>query len=151
MERKKQNNIEQPLGRILSHAGKSFLHLLNVKLSHLDIERNYYALTLIESTKDGMTQQELAELMDTDKVTVVRIIDYLSSEGYVKRVKNVTDRRKYCLILTVKAEKEITVIKETIAEATEIAFKGLKKSQVTEFYTTIGIIRNNLNKYKRII
>jgi MarR family transcriptional regulator for hemolysin len=146
MEIKPQNNIEQPLGRILSHIGKSFLHLLNAKLNHIDIERNYYALILIENTKRSITQQELAELLNTDKVSVVRIIDYLSGKGYVKRVKNVSDRRKYCLVLTSKAEKEIIVIKKVLAETTEIAFKGLKKFQITEFYNTIGIIKNNLNK-----
>jgi DNA-binding MarR family transcriptional regulator len=142
--------FKQPLGRILSHAGRSFLNLLNAKLSHLDIERNYYALILIESTKDGMTQQELAELMDTDKVSIVRIIDYLSEKGYVKRAKDISDRRKYCLVLTTKAEKEMIVIKKVLAEATEIAFKGLSKSQVAEFYNTIEVIKNNLNKHKSI-
>ena len=151
MEIKLKNNIEQPLGRILSHIGRNFLHLLNAKLDHLDIERNYYALILIQNTKDGMTQQELAELMDTDKVSVVRIIDYLSNKGYVKRVKNVSDRRKYCLVLTSKAKKEMTVIKKTLNEATEIAFKALKKFQIAEFYNTIGIIKNNLNKHNDIL
>ena len=151
MEIKLKNNIEQPLGRILSHIGRNFLHLLNAKLDHLDIERNYYALILIQTTKSGMTQQELAELMDTDKVSVVRIIDYLSNKGYVKRVKNVSDRRKYCLVLTAKAEKEMTVIKKMLAEATEIAFKGLKKSQITEFYNIVGKIRSNLNKHNSIL
>ena len=47
MERKPQNKIEQPLGRILSHMGKSFLNILNTKLDHLDIKRNYFALLLI--------------------------------------------------------------------------------------------------------
>ncbi len=143
MKRKLQNKIEQPLGRILSHIGKNFLHIINTKLEHLDIERNYYALILIENAKGGITQQELAKLLNTDKVSVVRIVDYLSNKGYVKRVKNVSDRRKYCLVLTSKAEKEMKVIKKTLAEVTKIAFKGLNKYQITEFYNAIGIIRNN--------
>ena len=120
--------------------------MLNAKLDHLDIKRNYYALILIENSKGGITQQELAEMLNTDKVSVVRIVDYLSNKGYVKRVKNVSDRRKYCLVLTGKAEKEMTVIKKTLVEITETAFKGLKKHQITEFYNTIEIIRNNFIK-----
>ena len=143
--------LEQPLGRLLSHIGKSFLYLLNTKLNHLDIERNFYALILIESTKGGITQQELAELLDTDKVSIVRIIDYLSDKGYVKRVKDVSDRRKYSLVLTAKSEKEMTVIKKVLADATDSAFKGLTKSQVAEFYKTIDIIKNNLNKNTSIL
>jgi len=151
MKTKKVNKIEQPLGRILSHIGKSFLQLLNAKLDYLDIERNFYALILIESSETGLTQQELAELMNIDKVSVVRIIDYLSSKGYVKRAKDALDRRKYCLVLTAKAEKEMPEIKKVLAEATNIAFKGLTKTQVAEFYYTIEIIKNNLNKHNCIL
>ena len=73
--------IEQPVGRMLSGLGKGYLHLLRTKLQHLDIDRNYYALVLIESNDGIITQQELALILDTDKVSIVRIIDYLSGKG----------------------------------------------------------------------
>jgi len=146
MQKKTKIYIEQPLGRFLSHTGRSFLSLLNTKLSHLDIDRSYYALLLIQAGEDGITQQDLAGLMDTDKVSVVRIIDYLSAKGYVKRAKNTSDRRKYSLMLTDKAKKAIPQIKNSLNEVTNIAFKGLNQYQIKEFYKTLNTIKNNLNE-----
>ena len=63
-----QLRVEQPLGRILSSLGKGYLQLSRGKLQHLDIDRNYYAMVLIENQEGPITQRELALLLDTDKV-----------------------------------------------------------------------------------
>jgi len=141
-----QKNIRQPLGRILSFTGRNFLYLLNAKLDNLDIERNFYALLLIEQEDGDITQQDLAEKLDKDKVSIVRIVDYLSDNGYVNRVKNVFDRRKYSLELTDKANKILPQIKKALNEVTDIAFKSLSKFQISEFCETLNIIKNNLKK-----
>lgn len=138
-------SAKQPLGKFLASTGRKFLYALNVKLKNLEIERNFYALLLIEGGKGNITQQDLAELLDSDKVSIVRIVDYLSSKGYVKRVKDINDKRKYGLYLTPKAEKEMPMIKNAIEEVTQKAFEGLSKEKIEELYDTLNIIRNNLN------
>jgi MarR family transcriptional regulator, transcriptional regulator for hemolysin len=138
-------NTKQPLGKFLSSTGRKFLNALNVKLNNLDIERSFYALLLIEGGNGKITQQDLAELLESDKVSVVRIINYLSGKGYVKRVKDPSDKRKYRLTLTSKAEEEMPVIKKAIEEVTQNAFNGLSRKKIEELYETLNIIRNNLN------
>jgi MarR family transcriptional regulator for hemolysin len=137
--------INQPLGKYLAGTGRKFLIALNVELRNLDIERNFYALLIIEGGRGKITQQDLAEMLESDKVSVVRIIDYLSGKGYVQRVKDSSDRRKYGLILTPKAEKEIPQIKKAIEEVTQKAFKGITGKKIEELYDTLNIIRYNLN------
>ena len=139
-----------PLGRVLSLTGKSFLHLLNNKLSYLDIERDYYALMLIELGDGYLTQKELASHLGTDKVSVVRIVDYLTSKGYVERVESSVDRRKYCLTLTGKAKEMLPGIKKSMQEITATAFEGLTEWQQGEFISTLGQIKKNLSKEKNI-
>jgi len=139
-------SIEQPIGRRLSAIAKDFLCLLHVKLKHIDLDRNYYALLLIEKANSNMTQQELAALLDSDKVSIVRIIDYLTEKGYVTRVTHELDRRKYCLTLTPKAKDEIHNIQTMLAEAQEQAFKGLTDVQISEFYNTLSVIQLNLKR-----
>jgi DNA-binding MarR family transcriptional regulator len=141
-------NIEQPLGRLLSHLGKGFLNLLIDKLSYLDINRNFYALILIESREGQLTQNDLAELLDTDKVTVVRVIDYLSKKGYVIRVRNISDRRKHFLSLSSKAKKELPAIKSALEDVTNTSLRNLTLSQIDQFYSILGIIKKNLKEHK---
>lgn len=137
---------EQPLGRMLSGLGKGYLHLLRAKLQHLDIDRNYHALVLIESNDGSITQQELALLLDTDKVSIVRVIDYLSEKGYVRRIPNTEDRRKHSLVLTAKAKLALPEIKQSFTEINQTALKGLTSSQVSELTESIKKIKSNLKE-----
>ncbi len=138
--------IDQPLGRMLSFLGKGYLYLLRAKLNHLDIDRNYYALVLIESHDGIITQQELAILLDTDKVSIVRVVDYLSEKGYVQRVRKTDDRRKHSLILTDKAKMALPEIKDAFSEINKIALHGLKHSQIVELTETITKIKSNITE-----
>ena len=138
----------QPLGRFLSLTGKRFLHRLNERLSELDIERDYFALMLIEQGEGNLTQKELAHQLETDKVSVVRVVDYLSAKGYVQRVGSSVDRRKYCLTLTDKAKEVLPGIKKSMQEITATAFEGLTGAQQGEFISTLYKIKKNLSKAK---
>ena len=92
-----------------------------------------------------ITQQELAELLESDKVSVVRIIDYFEGRGYVRRVKDPSDKRKYRLTLTDKAEREMPLIRNAIEEVVQKASMGLSTEQIKAFYKTLNIIKNNMN------
>jgi len=137
----------QPLGRILSFIGKSYLHAINLRLNKLDIDRNYYALLLIESAEGKITQQDLASLLEIDKVSMLRCIDYLSGKGYIDRVKNINDRRKYSLLLTDKARKSLPEIKKAYKDINKIALNGLKELQIAELFSILSTMKVNLNKY----
>jgi len=136
---------KQPLGKLLSNTGRTLLNNLKLKLNHLDIKRNFYALILIEEGKGMLTQQDLADLLNSDKVSIVRIIDYLSGRGYVKRVRDFNDRRKYKLTLTSKAETELPLIKKEITEVTKKALKGITAEKIEELYENLDVINSNLN------
>ena len=138
--------IEQPLGRMLSMVGKGYLHLLRLKLQHLDIDRNYYALILIDKYDGIITQQELALMLDSDKVSIVRIVDYLSENGYVQRKRKTEDKRKHSLNLTDKGKLAIPEIKESFAEINEIVLKGLEEQQIVELTQTINKLKLNITQ-----
>jgi DNA-binding MarR family transcriptional regulator len=139
-----QIHLNQPLGRKLSLIAKDFLCLLNTKLSHIDLDRNYYALILIGKANGEMTQQELATKLESDKVSIVRIIDYLTEQGYVTRINHKEDRRKYCLTLTTKAEIELIEIENALIDVHKQSYKGLTETEICSFNKTLSIIQKNL-------
>lgn len=139
-----QSRIDQPLGRMFSFLGKSYLHLLRNKLQHLDIDRNFFALILIESSEGEINQQQLALLLDTDKVSIVRIVDYLSEKGFVKRVRTSDDRRKHNLVLTEKAKAALPEIKKCISELNQLVFSGLSETQQTDLLASLANIKNSI-------
>ena len=135
--------LPEPIGRRLDKIGKLFLGNLQVTLKHLDIERSFFPLLLIDAG-NGITQQDLASQLKCDKVQVVRIIDYLSSNGYVQRSRNKTDKRKYELIITEKAGIIIPDIQNAFSLIASVALKGLSENQIKEFYSILSSIENNL-------
>jgi len=135
--------MKEPIGRKMDKIGKMYQLMLQKDLTHLDIDRSFYPLLLIEGG-NGITQQELADKLFCDKVQVVRIVDYLSSNGYVERLPNKVDKRKYELSITEKARKVIPEIKNTIENTTKIACDDLTDSQVNELYNMLVTIEKNL-------
>jgi len=138
--------LEHPLGRMLTMLGKGYLNLLRTRLQHLDIDRYYYALVLIDSQDGIITQQELALLLDSDKVSIVRIVDYLSEKGYVKRIRKTDDRRKHNLVLTEKAIEAIPGIKQAFLDLNGLVLKGVTSSRIDEFSNTLRMIKNNISE-----
>ena len=139
--------MQEPIGRKMDKVGRMFQAELQAELQHLDIERSFYPLMLIEAG-NGITQQELADKLLCDKVQVVRIIDYLSYNGYVKRVQNQTDKRKYELTITEKARQVLPDIKKAISNTSSIAMKGLSENQVSQLYSMVSLIESNLISHK---
>lgn len=135
--------IKEPIGRKMDKIGKMFQSKLQNDLKHLDIDRSFYPLLLIEAG-NGITQQELASRLLCDKVQVVRIIDYLSSNGYVERIQNQTDKRKYELAISDKAREVLPEIKKAIKDTTSVALNCLSDNQINELYSLLSMIENNL-------
>jgi len=150
MEKNKvtDNTKKRPLGHIAGNIHRIFLAIINKNLVHLDIERFYYPVLLIEAGEGNLTQQELSEKLFCDKVQVVRIIDYLSEHGYVNRVQNASDRRKYGLEITEKAKKVIPDIKKAWEKANAILLNNLSVNQIKELYATLKIVENNLSAFE---
>ena len=135
--------MKEPVERIMGKISKISQSIVQGKLSHLDIDRSFYPLLLIENG-DGITQQELARELSCDKVQVVRIIDYLSKNGYVDRIPNKTDHRKYELSVTDKARKVIPDIRKAFEELSAITMNGLSTKQKKELFAMLTIIVSNL-------
>ncbi len=149
MSKRDENYPREPIGRIMAKISRIFLADLQRNLSHLDIDRSYYPLVLIQAGNGQLTQKELSGKLLCNKVQAVRIIDYLSSNGYVERVKNANDRRKINLTITGKAEKVLPDIRMAFYKTTSTAVKGIPENQVDELYFLLTKIENNLINNKR--
>ncbi|MGZ3885447.1 MAG: MarR family winged helix-turn-helix transcriptional regulator [Bacteroidia bacterium] len=135
-----------PFGRHLSVLTKMYIGALTKKLAHLDIERHYSILVLIESCEENCTQQFLSGFLRIDKASMVRIVDYLVKKKYVKRAVNPSDRREHRLELTPKAKKAMPGIHKAIKALNTAAFKGMSKKQAQDFHKSISVVRSNLSR-----
>lgn len=148
MTKKSTTTVGKPLGKICADIGRNMRALINERLGHLDIDRSFYVLIIIDEGNGELSQQDLSELLDCDKVQTVRHIDYLSSIGYVNRAVNPLDRRKHTLVTTEKARKVIPDIKKAIQEVRELVLQDIPENEISMFQDTLHKIFNNIKNNK---
>ena len=134
-----------PLGKTFTTLAKLYLGVIADKLEHTGINRFFYALLVIHYENNKITQQRLSDILKTDKVTTVRVIDYLSKKGLVIREVNISDRREHLLLLTAKGKKIIPDLHRSYMEIEKEALKGLSKKRVDDFYDCLHTVESNLS------
>jgi len=90
------------------------------------------------SKNEGISQVRLAELADTDPMTLVRILDRMEADGWVERRPDPDDRRARRLYLTSKAAPFLDTVWHLADLTRAEAFEGISKKE-REFF--IGILQ----------
>jgi DNA-binding MarR family transcriptional regulator len=134
----------EPLNRELNYLSRLYHGVINRKLSALEVERYYYILILLKEGRGKITPKGLAEKIHSDKVFIVKILDYLYDKGIISKKVNEADRRQYFISLTEKGKKLVPAIEKAFKTTTEEAFKGLKKGEKEIYYKVVETIKGNL-------
>lgn len=135
-----------PLGRIFAMVTKWYLGVLTTKLEDLPIERHFFVLTVIADQNGAITQKALAEMVQKDKASMVRILDYLESHLMIERVSDPNDRRAYLIKTTKNAEPYIPRIKQAFAEVNAAALNGLDPKDFDHLLAIVQKMACNLSQ-----
>lgn len=134
-----------PFGRSLALLAKSYFGALAKRLEHLEIERYYSILIIIDKSPDQCSQHCIGEKLKIDKVSMVRMIDYLIKKDFVEKIQNPNDRREYFVALTKKGVQLMPELYAAIDEVNKAALKGFSKEQQTILIQNINSIQSNLD------
>ena len=96
--------------------------------------RALFALT----KKDGLNQRELADELDIETPTLVRLLDGMEKQGFIERRVEVSDRRAKQIHMT---ELGRTVADEILRLADEIRAEVLQGIDAAELAVTKRVIR----------
>jgi DNA-binding MarR family transcriptional regulator len=94
--------------------------------------------------KPGISQVELAELVEVEPITVARLIDRLENCGLVERRADPKDRRVRRLVLTEKAAPLLEEIRQYRAELLETISAGLPPGAMEAMSDALLTIKSNL-------
>lgn len=133
---------------VLAH---QYFARLQEKLADLDITNWYYVLLVIEEGAGKLSQQELADQLDLDKVAMTRALDHLGEKGYVERCACEGDRRKHLIKLTTKAKPAVKAIRKAYDELNDEAMPGVKKADRVAFMAHLMTVVNNLRSADRAV
>lgn len=136
----------EPISRKLMFLGRAYLSVLGNQMEHLDINRFYYALTVIYFYDGELTQKALSEKLGKDKSIIVKVIDTLTEKGFVYRQTNPADRRQHLLKVTNKAIKAVPQIIEAFESMNRLAATNISESDMKIFNAVLNKMENNIEE-----
>jgi DNA-binding MarR family transcriptional regulator len=140
------NEESVPLGKMFALLTKWYVGAISAKLIDLPIERHFYVLKVIDDLNGAITQKELAEMVWTDKASMVRILDYLTEHGMIERVQDPNDRRAYRLQSTELAKSYMPRIQAAFLEVNRSALESLPENEVARVFPILEKMACNLSK-----
>ena len=116
----KKNKGDNTFTTLLSKSARLMSNQLNKSLLEHEVTSEQWAVLSSLWKKDGVTQQELADLSNKNKASITHLIDNLEKRDLVERRTDENDRRNKMIYLT----KEGADLQSTL---TKVVSKTMKK------------------------
>src|SRR4051812_18806961 len=98
----------------------------------------------------GMSQNELAQLIEVEPITVGRLVDRLETRGFVERRPDANDRRIWRLHLTAAATPMLKEIAHARGELNEMLTAGIPRKNLDDAIDCLLEMKANLATETRI-
>jgi MarR family transcriptional regulator for hemolysin len=93
---------------------------------------------------NGITQSDLADILEIEKATLGRLLDRLEAKGWVRREGDANDRRAKRVFLTEEVEPALKAMRAAAAELRREALAGLPAEQQERFVDALIAVKTNL-------
>jgi DNA-binding MarR family transcriptional regulator len=129
---------------LLSDINRQVRRVFDRRVRHLGLTRAQWMFLFYLGREPGMTQTQLAELMQMEKISVSRQADRLERAGWIERRDDRADARAYRLYPTLRAGKVVTKLNQLADELRADYLAGLPPERIEALTHDLGRIRENL-------
>ncbi len=132
------------LGFIVKDVSRLWVRLFELRAPQLGMTLSQAKVLVYLSRNEGATQKKLAELTDTDPMTLVRILDRMEHDGWLERRPDPADRRAYRLFLKAAADPILAEISRIGDKARGEALAGVSQEDRAHLMKLLEQIHGNL-------
>ena len=101
------------------------------------------------SEADGLTQTELSQRIGIEKASSTAVLASLEARKFVRRVRNVEDRRKANLFLTDSGAAFLEQLIPCAVTVNAVAKDGLSQAELIVFLRVLDTMTDNLLRSRR--
>lgn len=134
---------EETLGFLLANVSRLMRRDFDARLQGTSLTLAQARALVYVSRHEGIRQVDLAEMLEIQPITLVRLIDQLAEAGLVERRADPTDRRAHQVYLTADAGPQLTVVKRAAAATRTRALRGLDAEQAALVMAALRRMREN--------
>ena len=141
-----REDLSRNFGFILNDVARLMRTTFDRRVKALGLTRSQWWVLNHLFRNDGVTQSELADILEVEKATLGRLLDRMEQKGWVRREGHAGDRRAKRVFLTEEVEPAIKTMRSAAAEMRRDALSGLSASQQEQFVDALLAIKGNLSK-----
>ncbi|HQU71466.1 MAG TPA: MarR family transcriptional regulator [Calditrichia bacterium] len=147
-----QYDMHQSLGFLINRTGRRLGHALRTVFQEngFDITPAQWGVLCFLANRDGVNQQELAEISSRDKTTLARVIKGMEKRGLIARVPDKADRRQNHLFLTREGAKLRDALVPLVKAIQEQYEKGFDPQHLTIFKEGLNRVFENLAHLEKL-
>ena len=133
-----------PVGFLLHDVARLMRRRFEQRAAALGFTRAQWQVLLHLSRNEGINQAGLADILEVEPISLVRILDKLQARGLVERRQKDGDRRCWQLFLTPEAHPSLALLQE-IGEGTRAeALAGIEALERDALIRTLSLLKTNL-------
>ncbi len=132
------------IGFVLHDVGRLLRKRFEQRAAHLGFTRSQWLVLLHLAKNEGIHQAGLADILEMEPISLVRILDKLEARGLIERRQHPTDRRLWLLYLDPKAHSSLEAL-QAIGEITRAeALAGLPHADRAALLRMLDGVKANL-------
>ena len=135
---------EQSIGFLISDVSRLLRRNFDKRAQKIGLSRAQWQVLAWLKRNEGISQTQLADLLEMSPMTLVRLIDRLEMNGLVERRAHPTDRRVYQLFLAGHAHPSLDRLWAMGAETRAEALEGIEPGVEAALIAALIRIRRNL-------
>ncbi|MEO8039249.1 MAG: MarR family transcriptional regulator [Betaproteobacteria bacterium] len=141
-----REDLSRNFGFILNDVARLMRTTFDRRVKSLGLTRSQWWVLNHLFRNDGVTQSELADILEVEKATLGRLLDRLEQKGWVRREGHAGDRRAKRVFLTEEVEPAIKTMRAAAVEVRRDALAGLSATQQEQFVDALLAIKANLSR-----
>ena len=139
-----REDLSRNFGFLLNDVARLLRTVYDRRIRELGLTRAQWWVLTHLFRADGITQTELAEVLEIEKPTLGRLLDRLEAKGWVRRTHDERDRRIWRVRLTKEVEPALRTMRRIAAGLRRDALSGLTAAERERFVDSLLSIKSNL-------
>ncbi|MFK0165556.1 MarR family winged helix-turn-helix transcriptional regulator [Rhizobium sp. NPDC090279] len=137
-------SLSPTLGFLLHDVARLLRKRFEQRAKDLGLTRSQWQTLAYLANNEGIHQAGLAEILEIEPITLVRILDKLSDRGLVERRQHPSDRRSWLLYMREEARPLMESMRSIGDQTRKEALEGTSQDDHELLYELLTIMKSNL-------
>lgn len=138
--------LDRAFGFVVHDVARLLAKRFDQRAKSLGLTRAQWRALAFLAREEGISQARLADILEVEPITLVRLVDRMEEAGWVVRRAHPTDRRLRLLFLTEKARDTFARMRVIGAKVRAEALAGLTSEEHDLLIDLLLRVRTNLSE-----